>query len=794
MRDRSQLGVARSLKPERRPIPLPVEPRRHRLRYEVIGLGLFTLGLLLLFGVGSHSGFIGSLLYRAIAFLVGVIGAKLIAGALTVLGMAMVLRWERIDFGRLAAGFAALLWILLATWELALPGEAAVGSGFGSQPGGLLGVALAAALRPLTGRSIGLLVLALGALCTIGYMTDTPLVHLLGGAGRVALCCLRAVGRGVLRIRFPRFRRRPEEVAAPAPGKRPRRAPQPPTGTSAEPSGEERKPEPKPKPQLIGADDDDETGRPHLELLVATPEGQTELNLAEPEGTEEDYQDFELPSLSLLSEPPSSEHSERAALANVETLEAALASYGIEARVVDVERGPRVTRYEIQLPPGVRVSRVTNLADDLAYALKALAVRVEAPVPGKGVIGIEVPNPEVTFVHVREILESLAAQKLRSKVAFALGRDISGTPMMADLGTMPHLLIAGATNSGKSVCLNSLIISVLLRARPDEVKLALIDPKRVELSLFEGIPHLVAPVAHDAREAAGLLRWALREMELRYHQFADLGVRNIQGWNERAKIDDEIEPLYFLVIVIDELADLMMQAATEFETCICRLAQLARATGIHLVVATQRPSVNVITGTIKANIPSRIAFAVASQVDSRTILDVNGAERLVGSGDMLYLPLDAPTGKATRIQGAYVSEGDIVAVTGFLRQQAKPKYSSAALESVGSVKITGQQEADDPMFEKALEFVLATKHASASMLQRKFKLGYTRAARLIDMMEERGYVGPNDGRRPREVYASSADRIGDLSRRPAGGEDEKQFGDEPGGESEEDEEPEDPEE
>jgi S-DNA-T family DNA segregation ATPase FtsK/SpoIIIE len=410
------------------------------------------------------------------------------------------------------------------------------------------------------------------------------------------------------------------------------------------------------------------------------------------------------------------------------------------------------------------------------------------------VIGIEVPNPEVTFVHVREILESLAAQKLRSKVAFALGRDISGTPMMADLGTMPHLLIAGATNSGKSVCLNSLIISVLLRARPDEVKLALIDPKRVELSLFEGIPHLVAPVAHDAREAAGLLRWALREMELRYHQFADLGVRNIQGWNERAKIDDEIEPLYFLVIVIDELADLMMQAATEFETCICRLAQLARATGIHLVVATQRPSVNVITGTIKANIPSRIAFAVASQVDSRTILDVNGAERLVGSGDMLYLPLDAPTGKATRIQGAYVSEGDIVAVTGFLRQQAKPKYSSAALESVGSVKITGQQEADDPMFEKALEFVLATKHASASMLQRKFKLGYTRAARLIDMMEERGYVGPNDGRRPREVYASSADRIGDLSRRPAGGEDEKQFGDEPGGESEEDEEPEDPEE
>ncbi len=771
MRDRSQLGVARSLKPERRPIPLPVEPRRHRLRYEVIGLGSFTLGLLLLFGVGAHSGFIGSLLYRAIAFLVGVIGAKLIAGALTVLGMAMVLRWERIEFGRLAAGFAALLWILLATWELALPGQAALGSGFGSQPGGLLGVALAAALRPLTGRSLGLLVLALGAFCTIGYMTDTPLVHILGGAGRLSLRCLGVASRNLRRIRLPRFPRQPE-VVVPAPPRRPRRSPQPPTGTSAEPPDEERKPEPKPKPQLIGAEQNEEPGRPHLELLVATPEGQTELSLDEPEG-QESYQDFELPSLSLLSEPPSSDHYEREALANVETLEAALASYGIEARVVDVERGPRVTRYEIQLPPGVRVSRVTNLADDLAYALKALAVRVEAPVPGKGVIGIEVPNPEVTFVHVREILESAAAQKLKSKVAFALGRDISGTPMMADLGTMPHLLIAGATNSGKSVCLNSLIVSLLLRARPDEVKMLLIDPKRVELSLFEGIPHLAAPVAHDAREAAGLLRWAIREMELRYHQFADLGVRNIQGWNERARIDDEIEPLYFLVIVIDELADLMMQAATEFETSICRLAQLARATGIHLVVATQRPSVNVITGTIKANIPSRIAFAVASQVDSRTILDVNGAERLVGSGDMLYLPLDAVTGKATRIQGAYVSEGDIVAVTQFMKKQAKPKYSSAALESVGSVKITGQQEADDPMFEKALEFVLATKHASASMLQRKFKLGYTRAARLIDMMEERGYVGPNDGRRPREVYASPADRIAATTRHRADEEDEE---------------------
>ncbi len=749
--------------------------------YEVIGLGLFTLGLLLLFGVGSRSGVAGVWLYRAIAFLVGAVGARIIAGALVALGLTMVLRRERIEFTRLGLGFGTLLWLFLGMWELALPGEAALGLGFSAQSGGLLGVALAALLRPLVGRTIGLLALALASVCTIGYLTDTPLSHMAAAVGRLAarlltfagrsgLRLLKLAGRALLsvRIRWPRQR---EEISLPLPRRR-RKAAQPP-GEPPQPPEDEQESRPKPPPRVIESTDGDGDGKPRLELLVSTPEGQAELDLADKEGGEESkeggeerqsYDEYQLPPISLLSEPPSSEHRDREALANVETLESALASYGIEARVVDVERGPRVTRYEIQLPPGVRVGRVTNLADDLAYALKALAVRVEAPVPGKGVIGIEVPNPEVTFVHLREILESPAAQRIKSKIAFALGRDIAGQPMMADLGAMPHLLIAGATNSGKSVCLNSMIVSLLLRARPDEVKMLLIDPKRVELSLFEGIPHLAAPVAHDAREAAGLLRWAIREMELRYNQFADLGVRNILGWNERAKIDDDIEPFYYLVIVIDELADLMMQAATEFETSICRIAQLARATGIHLVVATQRPSVNVITGTIKANIPSRIAFAVASQVDSRTILDINGAERLVGSGDMLYLPLDSPTGKPVRIQGAYVAEPDIVAVTEFLARQAKPQFAPAALESVGNVELTKTEEADDPMFEKALEFVLATKHASASMLQRKFKLGYTRAARLIDMMEERGYVGPHDGRRPREVYSSPADRIATTTR------------------------------
>ena len=762
MRDRSQLGEVRPIRTPGRLIPLPVEPHRRRLRYEVVGLGLFALGIVLLMGAARETGLVAPFLYHALSFLVGKVGALVVSLSLLTLGGVMVMRLKRIEFGRLSAGFGILLWLILAVWQLVLPEAGLLGRDFAAEPGGMLGLLLAELLRPLFGQALGILILLLAGVCAIGYISDTPLIRLLAGAAwvcgraakasRIALAGISLPGRGKL------------PPAPPAP-KRPRRKVEPPhvvappskdqAAGSAPPTGE-------------GEKQAETPGQPRLQLLDSSSEAQQEVE----QDPSPEWASFQLPPLDLLTEAPSTEEAQRDALASVETLETALSSYGIEAQVVDVERGPRVTRYEIMLPPGVRVSKVTNLADDLAYALKALAVRVEAPVPGKGVIGIEVPNPEVTFVHLREIMESKAAERMRSRIAFALGRDIPGHPMMADLATMPHLLIAGATNSGKSVCLNALIASILFRARPDEVKLLLIDPKRVELSLFEGIPHLAAPVAHDAKEAAGLLRWAIREMELRYSQFADLGVRNIKGWNERAQMDPDIEPLYYLVIVVDELADLMMQAATEFETSICRLAQLARATGIHLVVATQRPSVNVITGTIKANIASRIAFAVASQVDSRTILDINGAEKLVGSGDMLFLPLDAPTGKPVRLQGAYISERDIAAVVDFLKKQAKPHYSRGAVESAGSVVLkTGEEaEAEDDMFEKALEFVLATRHASASMLQRKFKLGYTRAARLIDMMEERGYVGPHDGRKPREVYASPQDRIGELARsRPSKG-------------------------
>lgn len=769
MRNRPQTGAARSTGPPRGLIRLPVEAPRKRLRYEIVGLGLFTLGLLLITGVGRSSGLVAPLLHYGLAFLVGGVGAALVALGMMVLGTVMVLRWERVESGRLAAGFGILLWLLLGIWQLAVPETGLFGRALAAEPGGLLGVVLAEIVRPLFGRTFGALVLSLAALCAVGYLSDTPLIKIITVSAWVTGQFAKAVGRSLGAVRLPRLRR----GAPPAPqaSKRPRRKVEPP---KVEPPAAAE-----PEPPAGEAEAEGEEGSPPQLRLLEVEEADTASS---------EYADYELPPLSLLSEAPSSEDAEQEALASVETLESALTSYGIDAQVVDVERGPRVTRYEIMLPPGVRVSKVTNLADDLAYALKAIAVRVEAPVPGKGVIGIEVPNPEVTFVHLREILESKAAERMKSRIGFALGRDISGHPMMADLATMPHLLIAGATNSGKSVCLNSLIASVLFRARPDEVKMLLIDPKRVELSLFESIPHLAAPVAHDAKESAGLLRWAIREMELRYSQFADLGVRNITGWNERSRMDPDIDPLYYLVIVIDELADLMMQAATEFETSICRLAQLARATGIHLVVATQRPSVNVITGTIKANIASRIAFAVASQVDSRTILDINGAERLVGSGDMLYLPLDAVTGKPVRIQGAYIGERDINAVVDFLKRQAKPKYSDGAVESAGTIVMRGNEDdAEDEVFEKALDFVLATKHASASMLQRKFKLGYTRAARLIDMMEERGYVGPHDGRKPREVYGSTADRIAELARLPGSDDEAEDESDDEEGEGYEDE-------
>ncbi|MGC8832931.1 MAG: DNA translocase FtsK, partial [Armatimonadota bacterium] len=462
---------------------------------------------------------------------------------------------------------------------------------------------------------------------------------------------------------------------------------------------------------------------------------------------------YELPPMSILpSGCPLRELTQEEREENVRILEATLAHFNIEAKVVEISHGPTVTRYEIQLAPGIRVKKIESLADNIAMDLAAIYVRVEAPIPGKCAIGVEVPNRSPATVLLRDVIDRPEFMKAPSKLTIPLGLDVAGNPVYADLAKMPHLLIGGATNSGKSVCLNSIISGLLFRATPDEVKLLLIDPKKVELSLYDGIPHLVYPVVKDVRQAAGVLRWAEKEMHRRYDLLVETSTRNIDGYNR--KVGDGDRRLPYIVVVIDELADLMLRQGPEVEASIASLAQLARAVGIHLVIATQRPSVDVITGTIKANISSRIAFAVASHTDSRTILDKSGAERLVGRGDMLFLPIDAA--KPIRVQGAYIGESEIEALVAHLKKQGRPDYI-AEVVTVDSSAFKGDAETDDELFEQAVRLVVNTGHASTSMLQRKFKIGYTRAARLVDIMEERGIVGPLDSSKPREILLKKED-------------------------------------
>ncbi len=499
---------------------------------------------------------------------------------------------------------------------------------------------------------------------------------------------------------------------------------------------------------------------------------------------------YQLPPLTLLDATPSGKG--RRVRQDLEektrVLEETLESFGVRGKVVEVKRGPVVTRFEVQPAPGIKVARIVSLADDIALAMASHDVRIEAPIPGKRAVGIEVPNLEVTTVTLREVLEEPEVAASTSKLTIVLGKDITGRPVTGDLSRLLHVLIAGATGSGKSVCINSIIASLLFRAKPGEVKLLLIDPKVVELSVYEGIPHLVAPVVTDPKKAAGCLRWAVKQMEDRYELFAAAGVRDIGRYNAlvgqaradaaraatppataggKAAAGRTVEagedpgragaapavpsgplPLPYIVIVIDELADLMMVAPVDVEDAIWRLAQMARAAGIHLVVATQRPSVDVITGTIKANIPTRVAFAVSSQVDSRTILDIPGAEKLLGHGDMLFLPVGAT--KPTRVQGAYVSDREIEDLVAFVKAQGRPRYAPDALAAEEAAE--GQEAAsEDDLFDDAVRVVMETGQASISMLQRKLRVGYTRAGRLIDMMEEKGIVGPFEGSKAREI-------------------------------------------
>ena len=468
---------------------------------------------------------------------------------------------------------------------------------------------------------------------------------------------------------------------------------------------------------------------------------------------EANYDNYKIPSVNLLNkiDKKADDNSKKKVLKNASLLEKTLADFGVEAKVNQVTVGRTITRYEIQPSPGVKVSKIVNLTDDIALSLAARSIRMEAPIPGKSAIGIEVPNETPLMVGLREVFEREEFKKFDSPLAMALGKDISGKPVIGDIGKMPHLLIAGSTGSGKSVCVNTLISSILYKARPDEVKLLLIDPKVVELANYNGIPHLLIPVVTDPKKAANALNWAVVEMNKRYKMFAENGVKDITSYNEKCE-----EKLPKIVIIIDELADLMMASANDVEDYICRLAQMARAAGMHLIVATQRPSVDVITGVIKANIPSRIAFAVSSQTDSRTILDMGGAEKLLGKGDMLFYPLGAS--KPVRLQGAFISENESQNVIDFVKSQVKEevKYEENIMDTISKVNMEKSSDEDD-LLSEAIEFVVESGQGSASMLQRKFKIGFNRAARLIDSMEERGIVGPNEGSKPRKVLMSKQD-------------------------------------
>lgn len=473
--------------------------------------------------------------------------------------------------------------------------------------------------------------------------------------------------------------------------------------------------------------------------------------------TSETDQTYILPSMQQLNPPPEHDQSGEYSViqTNAKKLEQTFLSFGVKAKVTQVHLGPAVTKYEVMPDTGVKVSKIVSLQDDLALALAAKDIRIEAPIPGKSAVGIEVPNSEVAVVTLREVLEANEQVKVGAKLLVSLGRDVTGQAIAAELNKMPHLLVAGSTGSGKSVCINGIIVSLLMRAKPSEVKMMMIDPKMVELSVYNGIPHLLAPVVTDPRKAAQALQKVVSEMERRYDLFSHSGTRNIEGYNEYIDISNEgaIEKqpkLPYIVVIVDELADLMMVASSEVEDAITRLAQMARAAGIHLIIATQRPSVDVITGIIKANIPSRIAFAVSSAVDSRTILDMGGAERLLGRGDMLYLPAGAS--KPVRVQGAFVSDHEVERIINSVIEQQKAQYEEAMIPT--DEPIVDVMDETDDLYDEAVQLVLEMQTASVSLLQRRFRIGYSRAARIVDQMEQRGVVGPPEGSKPRQVLGN----------------------------------------
>ncbi len=711
------------------------------LGYEAVGLALIAFGLVLLIGwSGREVGWIVSevniVLERAFGRL------AVLVPLLTLLwGLVCIIRKEQASYPSVVIGSVCLIWALATFWSLWVGATGQWDPGTLSASGGWIGQATASLLATGFGKTGAFILLIFFFLVGLLFATRQPLTL------AVVIAFQWLIGTWG-RYRISKERAKTDKKDKPK-NLEPERAARPKVSEEAE---EETK----------GEQPAEKTGLPLKPRAVETDYPYPMESLVRLQGDRKGRKGTKwLPSdhykkVIEVLEPPRPEDNPEASTAvedGVRLVEETLASFKIEAKVVNVKRGPVISRYEVALAPGIRVKRIENLADDLALALAAIDVRVEAPVPGKSVIGIEVPNRRIALVRLRELLEMPEFRSAPSKLTFALGKDIAGVPRLADLSKMPHILIGGATNSGKSVCLNSLIISLLSRAHPDEVRLSLIDPKRVELTLFSGIPHLLHPVVVEPQGALGALKCAIREMERRYRLLAERAVRNLDSYNELVLRTGDAEKEPHIVIVIDELADLMMQLGAEMERMICRIAQLARATGIHLVIATQRPSVNVITGLIKANIPSRIAFAVASQTDSRVILDANGAERLIGRGDMLFLPIDAP--KPIRIQGAFVTEEEVHRVAQVLiNEYGEPDEYLFDIEADAESEPAyqaSQPSKRDALFDRAVEVVQRKGYASASLLQRELEIGYPRAGKLIDQLEKAGIVGPAEGNKPRKV-------------------------------------------
>ncbi len=675
-----------------------------RLNFEIAGIA--ALGLAVLFGIAltlsaANSGIVGSAAASTLRRLFGEA-----AGLFPVLiALFAAILFLEINVPRMMAtlGLSALGYFLI------------IDAGLG-RSGGIVGADIRRGLVVLTGVLAARFLLVFAALLLTIWITSVPVKKLIGWC----LARLKPVRIPHLTLRLPT--RQTASVLAPV---SPERYFAPPVA-----------------PAIVRSDDE-------IRSLSEPLDRETVVGEYEP-ATVTSARSYRLPDLALF-DPPQTQVTDDSSRSHV--LEDTLASFGVGAKVTHIERGPSITRYELRPERGVKISRISSLADDLSLALAATSVRIEAPIPGKSAVGIEVPNATVSIVAIREILEALPLRGTVPPLNMALGKDITGRPVFGDLGKMPHLLVAGATGSGKSVCLNCIIASLLACATPDQVQLLMIDPKRVELTVYNGIPHLIEhsgskDVITDARLAAGALFEMTKEMDSRYERFAKAGVRKIEEYN--AKFPNEKLP--YVVIIIDELADLMMVAPAKVETTICRLAQLARATGIHLIVATQRPSVDVITGVIKANIPSRIAFAASSQVDSRTILDMAGAERLLGRGDMLYLPIDAP--KPVRAQGALITGSEVNRLVSFWAKQARP-------ENLLDVEVTPITEDDqgkniDPLCYDAAKFIIETDYASTAQLQSQFSIGHPRAVRLMRLLEEFKVVGPHEGTKPRRILIGLA--------------------------------------